>query len=269
MVDIALSLHGQGHTGEITALSRRGLVPGRHALGGQWPAFLANLPTTSPADLVRIVRSEIRQAERAVVPWQRVIDSVRPFVARIWRGWTEAQKRSFLRHLRPAWDAVRHRMAPGIADRIADLTASGSLKVLAGRIQGARQTRGDIAVDVKAGGGRSVALGARHVINCTGPRSDFATLGMPLIVDARRKRLIRPDPLGLGIETESCAAISADGAESDWLYAVGALTRPVWWEVTAAPEINAQVLELAATLANRAPSTAILADRFVDLGAGI
>jgi hypothetical protein len=39
--------------------------------------------------------------------------------------------------------------------------------------------------------------------------------------------------------------------------------------VTAAPEINAQVLELAATLANAGPSSAVLADRFVDLGAGI
>jgi uncharacterized NAD(P)/FAD-binding protein YdhS len=244
-------------------------VPGRHAFGGQWRAFLANRPPTSPADLVRVVRREIRQAEQRAIPWQRVIDSVRPFVARIWQGWTETQKRSFLRHLRPAWDVVRHRMAPGIADRVAGLSASGSLKVLAGRIQAARQTVGDIAVDVKTGGGRPVALGARHVINCTGPRSDFATLGMPLIVDARRKRLIRPDPLGLGIETEGCAAISADGVVSDWLYAVGALTRPAWWEVTAAPEINAQVLELAATLANPAPSTALLADRFIDLGAGI
>ena len=34
---------------------------------------------------------------------------------------------------------------------------------------------------------------------------------------------------------------------SDWLYAIGPLTRPAWWEITAAPEINAQIARLAAS----------------------
>jgi len=269
MVDVVLALRAQGHSGDIIALSRRGLLPGRHAFGGHWPAFMAPMERVSPASLLRIVRREIEQSMREGVPWQRVVDSIRPFVARIWRNWRPVEKRSFLRHLRPRWDVVRHRMAPRIAGRIEALIAEGSLRIISGRFEACRQASREIAIDISRSSGERQTVHARHAINCTGPRSDFGSIGTPLIVDARRRNLIRPDPLGLGIETESCAVISADGAPSSWLFAVGPLTRPAWWEITAAPEINVQVLDLAASLTAAPLAPSSLADRFMDLGAGI
>ena len=64
------------------------------------------------------------------------------------------------------------------------------------------------------------------VINCTGPRSDMDRLALPLLADLRRRGLIAPDPLGLGIETQDCAALGSAGHVSPWLFALGPLTRP-------------------------------------------
>lgn len=269
MVDVALALNAQGHSGDMTATSRRGLLPTRHAFGGQWPPFLPSLLPMSPATLLRAVRRETEQALRDGVPWQRVIDAIRPFVARIWRSWSRPERRSFLRHLRPRWDVVRHRMAPRIADVIDALVTEGRLNVVSGRLARYRQAGREIAIDIVGKDGEQQTVHAHHVINCTGPRSDFGSVGTPLIVDARRRKLIHPDALGLGIETENCAVVSAGGVPSNWLFAVGSLTRPAWWEITAAPEITVQVLDLAASLTATPLETSSLADRFQDLGAGI
>jgi uncharacterized NAD(P)/FAD-binding protein YdhS len=269
MVDIALALDGQGHTGQIIALSRHGLLPARHAFGGQWPAFIGPLLPASPASLVRVLRDQISQAQEQGVPWQRVIDAVRPFVARIWRGWSVSQKRAFLRHLRTRWDVLRHRMAPRIAGRIDRLVAQGRLKFVSARLTSCKSSDAGVILDVSHGSGRSETIHARHVINCTGPRSDFGVVGIPLIADARRRGLIRPDAIGLGIETDSCAVIPENGAPSHWLFAIGALTRPAWWEITAAPEITAQVMAFANSLSVQPQTAQPLEDRFQDLGAGI
>jgi uncharacterized NAD(P)/FAD-binding protein YdhS len=72
------------------------------------------------------------------------------------------------------------------------------------------------------------------------------------------------------LETEDCAVCDAYGRASDWLFALGPLTRPAWWEITAAPEIAAQVTRLVEDLTSQgAHATALLADVFVDIGAGI
>jgi uncharacterized NAD(P)/FAD-binding protein YdhS len=269
MIDIVLALRAQGHRGNLVAISRRGLLPSRHAFGGQWPPFLASLLPMSPSRLMSAVRREVRTAELQRVPWQRVIDAIRPSVARIWRSWSIKERRSFLRHLRPRWDVVRHRMAPRIADEIDALIDEGGLRVLSGRLAGARQTGRDIVLEISHGNETHEAIHTSRLINCTGPRSDFGSVGMPLIVDARRRKLIQPDSLNLGIETDNCAVLSADGTPSSWLFAIGPLTRPAWWEITAAPEITAQVLDLAASLTATPATAPSLADRFQYLGAGI
>jgi uncharacterized NAD(P)/FAD-binding protein YdhS len=108
------------------------------------------------------------------------------------------------------------------------------------------------------------------VINCTGPRSDLDRLATPLFAELAKRGLIAPDPLGLGLESDDCAVIDPAGRVSDWLYAVGPLTRPALWEVTAVPEITAQIDRLTHALAQDAirPKSA-LAEVFIDMGAGI
>jgi uncharacterized NAD(P)/FAD-binding protein YdhS len=91
-----------------------------------------------------------------------------------------------------------------------------------------------------------------------------------LFSDLSRRGLILPDPLGLGLESDDCAVLDARGRPSTWLYAVGPLTRPALWEITAVPEITAQLDRLSLALSRtETVSSPGLAEAFVDMGAGI
>lgn len=172
----------------------------------------------------------------------------------------------FLRHLRPYWDIFRHRMPKRVAETIAALQASGDLDVVAGRLRDYSHDDNGVALRITRARGGDDTLHTRHIINCTGPRTDFSVLSSPIILDARRKRLIKADEFGLGIETEACVVIDEDGVLSDWLYAIGPLTRPAWWEITAAPEINAQIARLAASFATPGAARAPAAGSAHDFG---
>jgi uncharacterized NAD(P)/FAD-binding protein YdhS len=221
---------------------------------------------------MRLLRGEAKKAKAQGVPWQRVMDAMRPEVARVWAGWSTRERAQFLRHLRPRWDVHRHRMAPRIAERLEALMKSGRLSVRGGKVKAYRRSGALVEVVVRERGTPTeTALPAARIVNCTGPRSDMDRLAFPMLADLRRRGLIAPDALGLGIETDDCAALGSAGHVSPWLYALGPLTRPSWWEVVAVPEINAQIDRLVRDLmAEAAPREApSLADAFSDLGAGI
>jgi uncharacterized NAD(P)/FAD-binding protein YdhS len=193
-------------------------------------------------------------------------------VARVWNGWSSAERAQFIRHLRPRWDIHRHRMAPRIAERLDALVRSGQLGVMGGRVNAYRRSGEGVDVLVRRRGtAQEHVLPAVRVINCTGPRSDMDRLAFPMLADLRRRGLIAPDELGLGIETDDCAALGSAGHVSPWLFALGPLTRPSWWEVVAVPEINAQIDRLVRHIsAGPGPyEEPSLAEAFSDLGAGI
>lgn len=274
MVDVALKLAAQGHVGAILAISRRGLVPLVHRGGGTWAPLPDSTAQASPRRWMRRIRDAAREAEAQGVPWQRVMDAVRPFVARIWNSWSETDRARFLRHVRPRWDVHRHRMAPRVATRLSALVAGDQLAIRAGRVTGYRQK--DDAVEmswVERGERTPHTFTAARVVNCTGPRSDMDLLAFPLLADLRRRGLVAPDALGLGLETNDCAVLDSSGRVSSWLFALGPLTRPTWWEVVAVPEINAQIDRLVRDLTLPpdvvSPAAPSLADTFSDLGSGI
>ena len=273
MVDVVLAMDAAGHRGPITALSRHGWSPSRHRAGGSWAPFLTAASPRSPREALRVLRRELRRAEAAGVPWQRVFDAARPDVARVWRGWDERARRAFLRRARTLWDVHRHRMAPRIADAFEALRRSGRLGLEAGRVAALAPAEGGVEARVRRRGDRAAeplgVFGA--VVNCTGPASDFARLEAPLFGYMRRRGLLSADPLRLGLETQGGALVDSSGAPSGWLYAVGPLTRPALWEVTAVPEIRAQADELASRLARGSADDAApaLDDLFADIGAGI
>jgi uncharacterized NAD(P)/FAD-binding protein YdhS len=274
-VDIALKLDAAGHRGPLLALSRRGLTPAVHAGGGAWPAFIEEALPASPRRLTRLIRRQVEMAQARGVPWQRVFDAARPAVPAIWRSWSETQKRQFLRHLRTRWDVRRHRMAPRIAAALEGLMDQGRLRVEAGRVVSYRLIRdasGDRVEVCYGGKDARRTFHAAQVINCTGPQRDLGRSGIPLLADLLGRGLALPDTLGLGLETRDGALLDRQGVASDRLFALGALTCPSWWEITAVPEINVQVDRLVARLAGEdaGPGPAPLeASDFLDLGAGI
>ena len=247
MIDVVLKLARSGHRGEVLALSRRGLLPRTHSAGGSWQPFLEH-GHNSPSGLVRLIRAEVDAAETAGVPWQRVIDQVRPQIARIWQSWSLAERRTFLRHLQSRWDVFRHRMAPRVAAYAESLMQTGKLRFAAGRVRDYHEVAG-----------------------CAVLHSDYGRIAVPLFADLIRRGVSTPDALGLGIETSSCAVVSASGRASTWLYALGPLTRPAYWEITAVPEINAQVDRLVQDLSAAGQHVVAppLAEVFAGLGEGI
>ncbi|MFC3691351.1 FAD/NAD(P)-binding protein [Chenggangzhangella methanolivorans] len=266
MVDVALRLTRNGHTGPIIALSRHGLLPGRHVHGGQWPnAFEAGpLP---PRQAFRKLRREAAEAAQKGVPWQRVIDAIRPSLASVWMSWSQTDRQRFLRHCRTIWDVRRHRMANAVAVQI-DALLGANLEIRAGRIEGLRRSPAGALVTVRPRGSRDlVELEVATIINCTGPRSSFDDLNAPAFMKLKERGLLTPDELGLGVKTVGCALVDKYSTPSDWLFAMGPLTRPEWWEITAVPEISAQSHFLADGL-GRAGQRSLLRD-FVDLGSGI
>lgn len=267
-VDIVLKLTAAGHRGPILATSRRGLLPQVHAAGGAWPAFLEAALPASPRALTRLIREQVATAHARDIPWQRVFDAARPAIPAAWSSWSAREKRQFLRHLRTRWDVHRHRMARRIHDALHAETTRGRLEILAARVRGYRLAEGGVEVTLAPRTGDERRFAAIRVVNCTGPRRDVGNLAIPMLADLRDQGLALPDALGLGLETENCALLDTHRRPSTWLYALGALTCPQWWEITAVPEIAVQVDRLVGQLAN--PEAARLsAGDFLDLGAGI
>lgn len=174
MVDAAVSLHLAGFRGRITAISRRGLLPSRHAAPCAWPPFFGpgRFPETA-REALEAVRREVARARAAGVPWQAVIDSLRPVTNEIWTNWSGAERRRFARLL-PYWNVHRHRMPPSSADIVDLMMRGGILAVRKGRIEGISRRDGVFSVDCGAGG----AVSAGRIINCLGYRPAAAD-GVP------------------------------------------------------------------------------------------
>lgn len=268
-VDVALRLAQQGHRGPLLATSRRGLSPRTHVAGGVWPEFLHDKLPASALTLTRLLRQQIVLAASQNIVWQRVFDAARSAVPGIWNGWSDFSRRQFLRHLRPHWDIHRHRMAPRVSDAFTALQRSGALEIVPGRIAGYQANDRMVEVTLRMRGGSTRVFKAGHVINCTGPGGDFGKTAIPLIAELRERQLAVPDALGVGVETRDCAVIDGAGEPSSWLFALGPLTRPAWWEITAVPEINLQIERLVAQLSSPVTAHRLTVSDFMDMGGGI
>ncbi|WP_337188030.1 FAD/NAD(P)-binding protein [Phenylobacterium sp.] len=239
MVDVALSLDRPGR--RFLAISRRGLLPRPH---GPAPAVAApEGPFATPREAMTRLR-----AHAAQVGWRSAVDSVRPLTPSIWAGWDLKARRRFLRHARPWWDVHRHRMAPRVAARIDEMTASGRLRIVAGQVVRLRAEGEALGVVLRPRGGtRTIRLSVAAAVDCTGLSGDLTRL--PLLARLEARGLLRGDPLGLGLDVDgSLRVVGSDGRPTRGLYAVGPLTRAARWETLAAPDLRNQTDELAATI---------------------
>jgi uncharacterized NAD(P)/FAD-binding protein YdhS len=248
MVDVVVSLLDQKHRGPILAVSRRGLLPRRHAAIAPHPRFLqaVSAPRTL-LGLLRAVRLEIARAASAGRDWRAVIDAIRPDTQDLWRNLPLPEKKRFLRHLRPWWDVHRHRMAPSVAMRIEAALARKQLEIRRARLGKLAPRRGGVDVELLPVRGAPVQhVEVDRVINCSGPFSEITRVGAPLIQDLLDRGAARPDPLNLGLDVTAEGAIvdSAGRARRD-LFAVGPITKGVFWETVAVPDIRIQCERLA------------------------
>jgi uncharacterized NAD(P)/FAD-binding protein YdhS len=244
MVDVALTLEATGFRGRVVALSRRGLAPRSHGLREPMVAPREDLV---PACLPMLKRVRARTAE---VGWRSAVHELRSVTQYLWGAADRAERQRFLRHLRPWWDVHRHKLAPAVGAAIETMQAEARLAVAAGRIISVVPVDGGAEISFRLRGKDQIeSLRAARIVNCTGPETDIARAGEPLLSALLGKGLIRQDALRIGIDVDSeCRAIGADGKASETLSVIGPETRGTFWESVAVPDIRTQAAKVAARL---------------------
>lgn len=246
MADMLLALDERGHRGPVVALSRRGLMPTVHAPTVPGRMDLDAAPRTARG-LLRWVRGAVRHGQ----DWRAVVDALRPATARIWRALPMAERRRFLRHVRPYWEVHRHRLAPEVDACLRAARASGRLTVRAGRILALDADGHGVRLTVRNRGGIVDRIDAGWLINCSGPQADYARVRDPLVRRLLDRGIVHPDPLGLGLEVDDSLALVGPEGPSRRLFALGPPTKGAFWEITAVPDIRTQVADFAAWLAGQ------------------
>jgi uncharacterized NAD(P)/FAD-binding protein YdhS len=251
MVDAVLAFARSGHRGTLIGLSRRGLLPSIHLLGGNHPSFVA--PATEHLDIrtvVRRIRAEVRRGQAAGTPWQAVIDSLRAATPTLWNDFSPADKRRFLRHLKSYWETNRHRLAPQLAVELENLREVGRFELAAGALVGAtpRGSRFEVRIRPR----RSTAIVERtvgRIINCTGPEARLDRHTSPLFGALFDGGLVSSDPLGVGLAADPAGFVrDAQGEVVRDIATLGGLLKGLYWETTAVPEIRVQAAGLARAL---------------------
>ncbi|WP_180970567.1 FAD/NAD(P)-binding protein [Burkholderia sp. WAC0059] len=255
-LDVVSSLHRVGHAGRIVCVSRHGLVPRGHRREGATAgvidgAALAAAMGTSLRQQVRVLREATEAAMTHGEDWRDCMAALRAHTPALWQALSLADRDRFLRHVRPYWDALRHRCAPGALDAAQAMQRDGRLEILAGRLCGARLDAAGLAELTVRRRGTAELVGRRAhaVVNCTGPGSDLRRSGVPLLDQLIEKRHLLPDALGLGLAVDDrYAVLDAQGVAQPWLRYIGPLLKARDWEATAVPELRVHARRLAVDL---------------------
>ena len=244
MVDVALTLTATGFRGRMVALSRRGLAPRVHGLREPMVPAREDLVPDCIAMLRRV------RARTAEAGWRSAVHELRTVTQWLWGAADLAERRRFLRHLRPWWDVHRHKLAPAVGAAIEAMQAEARLAVAAGRLVSVEPVEGGAEISFRLRGKEQVKqLRAARIVNCTGPETDIARAGEPLLSALLAKGRIRQDALQIGIDVDpACRAIGADGTASETLSVIGPVTRGTFWESVAVPDIRAQAARVAGRL---------------------
>ena len=248
-IDTALSLLDRGHRGKIVLLSRHGRLPQTLVAHGAGTP----LPGPYPARASTLVRS-LRSAVKRDVPaeeWQAFIDAMRPHWHETWSALGEADKRRALRHGLTLFNAHRHRVAPHQGRQIGEAFADGRVEVLQGRLLHLSPSCTSVRARVATPSGQhDLAFG--RIVNCSGPNSDAERTPGTLLKTLIARGLARPGAAGLGIDVDDKdRVLDQDGTMQPGLFAMGALTRGKWWEITAMPEIALQARRIARSVATQ------------------
>lgn len=255
-IDVLLRLRESGHQGVITAISRRGLFPERHADYTPLPAPLFTKDTVHHT--ARAYLHAFHAALKAGTEWRAAIDSMRPVINSLWLALPETEKTRFVRHLMRRWEILRHRMAPQIGKILDQERKNGTLQIVAGHVTSVTKCRGELSVSAISSD-QTFSTTAQRVINCTGPSLKYNKVSSPLLHSLLETGEISSGFLGSGLKCSTNGAlIRQDGTITHGLYTVGPARLGVLFESIAIPEIRVQAQEMANTLAASLPPGGLL-----------
>jgi uncharacterized NAD(P)/FAD-binding protein YdhS len=235
MDSIAL-LDERAFRGRVHVVSRHGLLPHVEdtSIRGVDAATL-NLDSSTPYSLLKSVRAAVAHHPG---DWRAIVEALRPVTTAVWSGWSERDRKRFLRHLQSMWAIHRYRVPAATYAAFARMNAENRIRLHRGRIVDGRADRAGITLTVRHGN-TSSELHAAYVVNCTGPNSDLRSAANPLVRSAIARGLVRPDSLRLGVDaTTGYRVLDANGIAQPHLFAIGPLLRGLWYETTAVNEIR-------------------------------
>ncbi len=248
-VDTAITLLDDAPGRRVVMASRQGLLPEPH-IEQSSTAWLSPVPVSGPVtadQLAELFRGQVEAARRQGVDWRAVVDGLRAPTQSLWQRLGPAEQRRFLASYAREWEVRRHRMAPGVADRIAAYRTEGRLELVAGGVRAVEDHGRRCEVHLAE---RPDSVWADAVVNCTGPLTDVSRTADPLLATLVRRGTLAPDELRLGVTcTPDGEVLDVSGQPVPGLFVVGPPRKGTLWETTAVPEIRAQ----AATLAHLLP----------------
>ena len=249
MVDVLLSVRRDGFQGKAMVISRRGQLPRPHAAKGVVPQEIGLPRSKRVSGLTGSVAIACAAAEAHGRPWQATINSLRSSLQDIWRGLPVEEQSRFLRHVRPLWDAHRHRLPLEVHGRLQAEFNEGRAVLLRTRVTKVERDGETFKLALKRRGSEQTeVMTADLAFDCTGHRPD---LNSPLITGLVNQGAAREDAHGLGLVVEpNGQVLSKSGAPTRGLFALGPLCQGSLWEITAVPEIvnqcDAAALSIAA-----------------------
>lgn len=241
-VDQFLLLRSFGFRGEALAISRRALLPEVHRASEAPRPIGTSWKKLDLREYLAVFRNAMAESEAPSAAAVDIVMGLRERLPSVWQALGETEQRRFMRHLRPYWNALRHRIAPEIHAQLRTALQTRAVTTAAGRM---------LACD-----GKCVRLQLRgqplierrfdYVFDCTGFLPDIRN---PVIASLISQNLARADAHQLGIAVSSNGEVLAErGARSPGLYALGPLAFGTLLEITAVPEIAAQASRMAERL---------------------
>lgn len=245
VVDRLLQLRDAGYEGQITILSRHGLLPQSHTRHSADPVFPPEPLPTTLADIVRYVRKACEDAEEQGQSWQSVMNGLRRHARSLWRALPPARKQQFNRHLRAFYDSHRNRLPEALHIRLTRELAEGNSLMRKGLVTG--RTSGGV-VFKPAGQGVEEMIYADRVIDCECPAPDLAA---PLLQDLIARRMVAVDELGLGLAVNAKGQPVVENRTTDGIFTIGPLGLGSLPDIDLVPEIVAQTYAIAEMLLSK------------------
>ncbi|HEV3242309.1 MAG TPA: FAD/NAD(P)-binding protein [Methyloceanibacter sp.] len=236
MIDVLLNARRNGFQGKAIVISRRGQLPRPHAAKGVVPQEIGLPRSKRVSGLTSAIAIACAAAEAHGTPWQAIINGLRSSLQDLWRGLPAEEQSRFLRHVRPLWDAHRHRLPLEVHGRLQAEFNERKAVLLRGRVTKVERD-GDIfrLIVTRRGSSQAEVMTTDLAFDCAGHRPDLTS---PLIKSLVNQGTAREDAHRLGLAVEpNGQVLSRSGAATRGLFALGPLCQGSLWEITAVPEI--------------------------------
>ncbi|USJ02626.1 FAD/NAD(P)-binding protein [Xanthomonas prunicola] len=247
MADTVVTLAAQSHRAAVHVVSRHGLLPLPQARGGVAafdPQPLLAMPLRAR---MRTLRQHARTAAAQGLPWQSVMERIRPLSQALWQTLSGADQRRFLRHVVRYWDVHRHRIAAPVHAQLQAMQARGQLHVHRARLDVAFEMGACLRVSAGAArAGHALQLDVQTLVNATGVEMRVQAMRNPLLQQLLGQGIAVAGPHGIGVDTAADGSlIDADGRADPRMRVIGSLRIGSLWESLAVPELREQAAAIA------------------------